>query len=64
MFYQTYFVNGIVKNYFIICDQCRHYPEFYTLPMSKHSNDSYNKIMFGCNLLQILGGRIAGIGSG
>ena len=60
--YQSSFVNGIAKHYFIICDQCRHSSGLYTLPKSKPSADCDNKIMFGHNLLQILGGRIAGIG--
>ncbi|KAI6655379.1 hypothetical protein LOD99_2214 [Oopsacas minuta] len=56
--FQSSFVNGITKHYYIICDHCRHSSEFYKLPRSLQSTDSDNIIMFGHNLLQILSRRI------
>ena len=61
-FYQSSFVNGIAKDYFVICDQCKRSSEFYTLPKSDLYTNCDNNIMFDQNLLQILGERIAGIG--
>ena len=60
-FFQSVYTNGIVKHYYIICDHCRNFPDFYMLPKSS-SSDIDNKIMFGHNMLQVLGGRISGIG--
>ena len=60
-FYQTCFMNGVAKHYFIVCDRCRHASEFYTLPKSQ-SSEGDNKIMFGPNVVQILSGKLSGIG--
>ena len=61
-FYRTSYNHGLALHYFIVCDQCFMATPFYTLPQNNSPSDSDTKIKFGHNILQILGGRLVGIG--
>ena len=61
-FYQTSFTSGLAKRYFLICDQCATCTDFYTLPKNDISTDYGEKIDFGNNIMQILGGKLHVLG--
>ena len=61
-FYRTSYTNGLALHYYIVCDQCLVATPFYTLPQNSAPSDTDNTIKFGHNILQILAGRLAGIG--
>ena len=61
-FYRTSYTNGLTLHYYIVCDQCLVATPFYTLPQNSSPSDTDNTIKFGHNILQILAGRLAGIG--
>ena len=60
--YNSSFSNGLIKRYFIVCDICHSSTNFYNLPKISNPPDSSHKTQFGHNLLQVLGGRLVGIG--
>ena len=63
IFYRTSYNHGLALHYYIVCDQCFVATPFYTLPQdSTPHSDTHNTIKFGHNMLQILGGRLVGIG--
>ena len=61
-FFRTSYNNGLALHYFIVCDECFAAIPFYTLPQNNTPSGTDNTIKFGHNLLQILGGRLVGIG--
>ena len=61
-FYRTSYTNGLDLHYFIVCDQCLAATPFYTFPQNSAPSDTENTIKFGHNILQILAGRLSGIG--
>ena len=61
-FYQTSFTSGLAKRYFLICDQCATSTDFYALPKNDISTDYGEKREFGHDMMQILGGRLHGVG--
>ena len=62
-FYRTSYNHGLALHYYIVCDQFFVATPFYTLPQnSTPHSDTDNTIKFGHSLLQILGGRLVGIG--
>ena len=61
-FYRTTYNHGLALHYYIVCDQCYIATHFYTLPQNRSHSDTDNTIKFGHNVLQILGGRLVGIG--
>ena len=63
-FFETVFSNGIAKHYFLVCNTCNATTDIYTLPKHDIPSDGNKKVMFGHNLLQILGARLSGIGKG
>ena len=56
-FYRTTYVNGPAKHYYIICNQCFAATLFYTLPKVVSPPGIDNTLVFGHNILHILGGR-------
>ena len=61
-FFETVYANGIAKQYFLVCNRCNASTDLYTLPKQNIPADGDVKVMFGHNLLQILGARLSGIG--
>ena len=61
-FFESVYSNGIAKHYFLVCNKCNMSTDFYTLPKQQNSSESDKKVMFGHNLLQILGASLSGIG--
>ena len=59
---RTSYSHGLALHYYIVCDQCFVATPFYTLPQNRTDSDTDNTIKFGHNILQILGGRLVGIG--
>ena len=61
-FYRTSYSPGLALHYFLVSDECFEAVPFYTLLQHSTHPDTDNTTKYGHNILQILGGRLVGIG--